>query len=468
VTQREKEFYQRFDDLAQGGNPQRRGRALEPLVAELFERAGYKVKLDPRSAEPRQTDLVAVKGRDLYLVEVKWTSDPVDVDVIDALWARLDRTDSAARGVLVTVGGVTSGAVDLIERERDRPILVIAGEELGEFMYAPGRLPHSLRRKHRELFFNATVLLGEQALAWPEPSPGELEPSKLTFVKADGSRSSMIECRGGFGSCLFATTLADVDWVPTGGAAVAADVTLPLHSSGRIADLLKGFGALGWTSSSPHWVIQQADNCWFGFGAHEFVEAIDAYTDRYDGLERIHHTEQALYYDTFDGGLYTVAFDISVEESRRIDYCNLSLQMEGMPFDSEPLNQLLEFCEVERPVYGRSMTTAAVESVFIPRADQVDVTPLAFVVKPDRTFSDSERPENPVVCGVVVENPFWRGSSSDEKPEWWPDSADEPRYLVCSLRHHHPLSTPKHPYRLTRCQSTRTADICIVRPIVDW
>jgi hypothetical protein len=225
---------------------------------------------------------------------------------------------------------------------------------------------------------------------------------------------------------------------------------------------------LGWTSS-PHWVIQQADNCWFGFGAREFVDAINDHAARYDGLEHVHHTEQALYYDTFDGGFYTVALDISVNESRVIHYCNLSLQMEGMPFDSEPLNQLLEFCEVERNVYGRSMTAAAVQKAFVPPSDQVEVEPLAFIVRPEGLLGDLERPESEWVYGVVVENPLWRGAASpSEKHEWWPDGADEPRYLVCSLRHHHQLSTPKHPYRLTGCQSARTADTSIVRPIVDW
>jgi hypothetical protein len=75
---------------------------------------------------------------------------------------------------------------------------------------------------------------------------------------------------------------------------------------------LKGLAALGWASSAS-WAIKQQSKCWFGFGARGFIDALDDHKARYEGLEEVHHTEQALYYDTFDGGSYTVALPLKRE-----------------------------------------------------------------------------------------------------------------------------------------------------------
>lgn len=458
-----------FEKLKLEANPHRRGRALERLVAAMFEEAGYEVRLNARSATPRQTDLAAMKGRDRYLIEVKWTKKPAGVGAVDALKARLRRTDREVRGLLMSVGGLTAGALRAIEGERKMSIDVITGEELGALMYAPGRLPHALRRKHRELFFNGKILIGEASLAWPEPSPGELARSEVSIVRPDGERSTSIAFAGGFDSCLFSTELADVNWVPTAGPALAADVPLPMRSAERLADLLKGFAALGWMNR-PHWVIKQQSIAWCGFGAREFVEAMADQERRYERLEQVHHTEQAIYYDTFDGGSYTVALDVSATEHRMISHCNLSLQLEGMPFDTQPLNQLLEFCEVERSVYSRPMAGPALERRFFEAGAQVDVTPSAFVVAPGGFPGDPDSvAEEEWAIGVVVENPFWRrAGSAQAAPEWWPDEASSPSHLVCSLRHHHPLGAPRDRYVLEACQWTRTSDEIVVRPIVVW
>jgi hypothetical protein len=76
--------YRDFEQLARQDGPHSRGLRLEPLVAEMFKQAGYEVRLASKTAAPRRTDLVAIKGRDLFLVEVKWQKDPADVDVVDS------------------------------------------------------------------------------------------------------------------------------------------------------------------------------------------------------------------------------------------------------------------------------------------------------------------------------------------------------------------------------------------------
>jgi Holliday junction resolvase len=78
----------RLDDIEQLGSAVRRGRELEHLVADLFRRLHFEVRLNPGTARPRQTDVLASKAGEVYLIECRWRSDKANVDDIDSLRSR--------------------------------------------------------------------------------------------------------------------------------------------------------------------------------------------------------------------------------------------------------------------------------------------------------------------------------------------------------------------------------------------
>jgi hypothetical protein len=88
-----------LDALALLNDPQRRGRGLERLVGDLFRRHHFSATINPGIARPRQTDVLATRVSEHYLVECKWRSHKADADDIDSLragWTGPSPTSSAS------------------------------------------------------------------------------------------------------------------------------------------------------------------------------------------------------------------------------------------------------------------------------------------------------------------------------------------------------------------------------------
>src|SRR6266567_4475695 len=96
-----------YEALAAEQNAQARGISFEALVARLFEQARFKIFVNPKTARPRQSDLLARSGQEVYLVETKWTKAKANVDDVDSLFRRLDDTPASVVGVLISVSGFT-------------------------------------------------------------------------------------------------------------------------------------------------------------------------------------------------------------------------------------------------------------------------------------------------------------------------------------------------------------------------
>lgn len=87
-----------LDAIAQRKPAAQRGRELESFVAKLFRELHFRVKPNAGAARPRQTDVLVSRGTDTYLIECKWRSSKADIDDIDSLRSRLQRTDPAVVG----------------------------------------------------------------------------------------------------------------------------------------------------------------------------------------------------------------------------------------------------------------------------------------------------------------------------------------------------------------------------------
>ncbi len=78
---------------------------------------------------------------------------------MDDLHARLRRTPSRVEGILLSVEGFTSSAIEQIESMRDQRLVVpIDGEELRRFLADPSELRLQLRQKRNNLLVHGSRL----------------------------------------------------------------------------------------------------------------------------------------------------------------------------------------------------------------------------------------------------------------------------------------------------------------------
>ncbi len=131
------------------------------MVADLFRHNHFDVRLNPHAAGPRQTDLVATKVAEAYLVECKWRSDKATIDGLDTLRSRLGRTDRGMTGVFVSMSGFTGSVVSDVGYHRSQPILLLSRDEITALAAASDDLPRLLQRKKMALVTDGEVLLDE-------------------------------------------------------------------------------------------------------------------------------------------------------------------------------------------------------------------------------------------------------------------------------------------------------------------
>jgi hypothetical protein len=79
-----------FESLKKRTDAHRRGYDFQPFVGNLFRAQHFKVEEKAGISAPRQVDLLATRGEEVYLIETKWQQDPADIDDVDALFTRLE------------------------------------------------------------------------------------------------------------------------------------------------------------------------------------------------------------------------------------------------------------------------------------------------------------------------------------------------------------------------------------------
>jgi hypothetical protein len=88
-----------------------RARQLERFVAELFRQHHFEVMVDSGVSRPRQTDVLAARGPERYLIECKWRSSKANIDDVDSLRSRLRRTTAHTVGILLSMSGFSGSVV---------------------------------------------------------------------------------------------------------------------------------------------------------------------------------------------------------------------------------------------------------------------------------------------------------------------------------------------------------------------
>ena len=447
-------------------NSQRRGYDFQDFIGSLFRLQHFSVALSPGTARPRQTDLLVTRGDEIYLIEAKWRVSKANINDVDSLYSRLASTPSTTVGLLVSYTGFTDEAIKRVEQRSDRPVILITGDELEQLVEWDRDIAKLLARKKAYLLTHRRVIFGGTVSSSTLPRKGELAISPAEFVFPDGTRSKCIHGVGDFGQFTFVQELPDVDWVSGRGRSVTLDITVPTYNERGVVELLHHLSSMGWATSSARWSIQQTATNWHGMGASAFVDALKGWRERYKGIAT-HHSEEFCYYDVCDGGFYSLTANISAYHDRSTHYAMLSFQLTGIPLDTGALKELIRAFDVREPCYFRPMREKSIERKWhLREPEHVSLTPIAFIVEKEDVFGTGEE----LVRGIVVKNPYYLpGSTLAERiPKWLPSHVFDSELLICDLHSWHSLSKPKPRYEFWGCESARTSDAVIVRPIADW
>jgi len=110
-------------------DPHQRGRDFEAVLNELFQLDGVLIRESfSRRSEGGQTleqiDGAVEIGGHLYLVEVKWHKQPIDVQDVHVLLSRLFLRPGA-RGIFISANGYTQPAIELRDQAASQQVLLL-------------------------------------------------------------------------------------------------------------------------------------------------------------------------------------------------------------------------------------------------------------------------------------------------------------------------------------------------------
>ncbi len=456
--------FQRLDKLR---DAYARGRQFEQLVFSLLRAGHMKVVRNPGAARPRQTDLLAISSKEVFLVETKWQGRLAGSPEVSDLRDRLTRVDPRAVGVLISISGFTKPAFNEVDNRRKHPILLVDRADLEEILsYEPDLVGH-LRRKREDFLIrgraSASVLTKKRSR---RSKLGGLEAPVSRFRLPDGTEKPWLSGEGHYGHFTFALDLLDIDWVAAGGVGVSLDMSIPVAGVKGLLELLQYLTEVGWGHPDAQWSIEQSGRSWHGFGGTALADALSHWKERYQDLGQPHHTEVLCYYDKCADGFYTLKADIGATARREVWPCDLSFQLRGIPLDPEPFRALASAFKVDATGHWfRPRTEKSVLRTHLDGRTQ-ELSPLALVVQTENP--GARRKPLQWVVGIVTANPFkGRRGRGEKAPEHWPSTLEDSDALICSLGSWHFLGDQVR-YHMRWCDSAWSSDIQVISPSADW
>lgn len=129
-----------------GSNPQRRGKAFEGFINQLF---GL-FDLEPRVAYSlgrEQIDGAFSFNTDDYVLEARWWKTPIGRDHLDVFKTKISRKGKNALGLYISISGFTKDAID--EYSDSAPFITMDGMDFMAVLDERVRLDDLLLRKKR-------------------------------------------------------------------------------------------------------------------------------------------------------------------------------------------------------------------------------------------------------------------------------------------------------------------------------
>jgi hypothetical protein len=138
-------------------NPRTRGYRFQSLLQEFLLSCRFDVNANPGCAKPRQTDISASYDDLHLLIEAKWESKKLDVSDIDDLRSRLRRVAPHVVGCIFSMSCYTHQAIQEVEQDRTREILLCNADELEECFLNGKGLLDLLKYKRKMLAIHGRV-----------------------------------------------------------------------------------------------------------------------------------------------------------------------------------------------------------------------------------------------------------------------------------------------------------------------
>jgi hypothetical protein len=137
--------------------PQPRGRALQKLLAEVIEKHGWSQEEGARTSH-EEMDVVIHKAREYFLIESKWEKDPIEASIVRELHGKLSNR-IGVQGIMVSMSGFTSGAVDQAEDYASSRIILFFGkEDIEEIIYQHVSFDELLDKKYQQLITRRKII----------------------------------------------------------------------------------------------------------------------------------------------------------------------------------------------------------------------------------------------------------------------------------------------------------------------
>jgi hypothetical protein len=442
------------------------GQALELEVLELFKSAGFRAHRNARVARPRQTDILA-QGHDLtLLVECKDRKRSLDINDIDSLRSRLNRTTPDVIGIIFTESAISRPAIKEIESNRASQILVFDGFELELLRAGNARLLNLIAKKRSELLVNgrAWFRTGEEGEYLNVPLP----KSTMEFV-AGQATSSYFCSKTGFAHSTFSTEMPDTSGHNPGGDGVRLCLSMSLSTLEQLKDLLGYLHDTSGLSSNGAFSIHQDGACWHGVGVDNLLKALRDPWARYRAapMERVHHSEDITYFDQFRNGWLLLYTRQRVPEGPKspafLHETDICIQIPGVPVDLSPYLNLCRYTGNEWESFGTILEDRR-RMKRLQKPIQLEVVGTLVRTNEDR---DADR----WIVGLVARNPFYRKKKLPRELELEGSPLHDllqMELILLDLRDHHQEGDQVDHYILQGFETTDAQYAQIIRPFGTW
>jgi hypothetical protein len=442
------------------------GQALELEVLELFKSAGFRAHRNPRIARPRQTDILAQGHGMSLLVECKYRKKSLDINDIDSLRSRLNRTAPDVIGVFFTTSAISRSAIKEIESNRASQILVFDGFELELLRAGNARVLNLIAKKRSELLVNGRAWFrtgeGGEYLNVPLPK------STMEFV-VDQESSSFFGSKTGFAHSTFSTEMPDTSGRNPGGDGVRLCLSMSLSTLDQLKDLFGYLHDTSGLSSNGAFSIHQDGACWHGVGVENLLKALRDPGTRYRtaSMERVHHSEDITYFDQFRNGwllLYTrQRVPEGPESPAYLHETDICIQLPGVPVDAAPYLDLCRYTGNEWESFGTILEDR--------RQMKLLQKPIKLDVVGTLVRTDEDREADRWIVGLVARNPFYRKKKLPREFELDgspPHDLLQMELLLLDLRDHHQEGDQVDHYVFQGVETTDAQYAQIIRPFGTW
>lgn len=437
---------------------------FEKEVSAWLQASGYDVEANAKAAKPRQTDIYARDDEGVeYLVEAKDRKRDIEILDIDELRSRLKRVPSDVVGIIFASGNISESAIEAIEADRSREVIVFAQGEVENLRSGRLNLRVLIERKRKELRVHGRVWFGN---SWGDEFVAVSLPHGTIEFQFGQTKTKIFEAPAHFCDALFAQDIPDPSWGMLGnGARLTLDLSL-----GTTGDLRNLCGYLHKTfglSERGAFAIEQSDCSWFGVGLEAFLLAVENWDTRYDQAtaKQFHSGETFRYFDKFRDGWLELSSQQRIHRGRFknnfVYNSQLVLHLGGVPVDRARIEHL---CQYTRNDWACFDTLSEPPSFRIRFGSPKKLKVMGFAVDHSERFEPTG-----IVVAIVARNPFYGiRALPKELKEKSIASLSETEVLICDLRDRHSLGDVVDYYQLTGIEVLDGGVGQVIRPFCTW